>query len=231
MIWKASQLKTNRCIHGTLLYWTYFNSKARKWGPMKNESGHSWQDPCLLKHIKDCINWTNWIVLALEMDLQREMCMTKLVVGVLGLRHYKNTYETAQAETGQRQCGNQWPKSMRCAKNTGCQRELFKRFSCPEVAVWQWDVPFSSICSSARVSCRPSRAWPWAQQSSTCRMFVTRRGTDVSPEVKQMLVWANFSLWPRAIVPAAPDWTFLVRQVHRVPQVQGYHRSDLQLRW
>ena len=83
MIWKASQLKTNRCIHGTLLYWTYFNSKARKWGPMKNESGHSWQDPCLLKHIKDCINWTNWIVLALEMDLQREMCMTKLVVGVL----------------------------------------------------------------------------------------------------------------------------------------------------
>lgn len=55
------------------------------------------------------------------------------------LRHYKNTYETAQAETGQRQCGNQWPKSMRCAKNTGWPCELFKRFSCPEVAVWQWD--------------------------------------------------------------------------------------------
>ena len=34
MIWKASQLKTNRCIHGTLLCRTCFNSKARKLGPI-----------------------------------------------------------------------------------------------------------------------------------------------------------------------------------------------------
>ena len=206
-----------------------------QYGPLKNKSWYSWQDPCLLKYIKVDINW----IILNHLDsfqpsrwIYKEKCVWLIwCLEFFGLRHYKNTYETAQAETGQRQCGSQWPKSMRCAKNTGLQRELLKRFSCPEVAVWQWDeVPFSSICSSTRVSRRPSRAWLWAQQSSTCRMFVTRRGPDVSPEVKQMLVSANSSLRPRATVPAAPDWTFLACQVHRVPQVQGYHRSDLQLR-